>query len=41
MVCPLAPELMQAIGMWYESFEQTSDEEVRDLLEEAHRSRSD
>jgi predicted phosphoribosyltransferase len=26
------------VGLWYRNFEQTSDEEVIGLLEEAHRS---
>lgn len=32
VVCTLRPRRMQAIGMWYEDFGQTSDEEVRELL---------
>lgn len=32
VVCPLTPEPMGAIGMWYEDFEQTDDDEVRRLL---------
>ena len=33
VVCPLTPEPFYAVGMWYDDFEQTSDEEVRRLLE--------
>lgn len=32
VVCLLAPEVFYAISMWYERFEQTTDEEVRNLL---------
>jgi putative phosphoribosyl transferase len=35
MVCPVIPEPFTAVGSWYEDFEQTSDEEVRLLLEQA------
>ena len=35
IVCLLVPELMLAIGYWYEEFGQTSDSEVAALLEEA------
>lgn len=35
MVCVLKPELFYAVGIWYEQFSQTSDEEVRDLLAQA------
>ena len=34
-VCPLQPENFYAIGQWYEDFSQTSDEEVRTLLNKA------
>jgi putative phosphoribosyl transferase len=34
-VCALTPEPFYAVGMWYEDFRQTSDEEVRDLLARA------
>jgi putative phosphoribosyl transferase len=33
LVCVLRPEAFFAVGFWYEHFAQTSDEEVRDLLE--------
>lgn len=32
VVCLMAPELFYAIGLWYEDFSQTTDEEVRKLL---------
>jgi putative phosphoribosyl transferase len=35
VVCLLQPESLDAIGLWYENFEQTSDREVRDCLTEA------
>lgn len=35
VVCVLTPEPMTAISMWYEDFAQTSDEEVRELLDRA------
>ncbi len=35
MVCPLKPINFYAVGLWYEIFGQTSDEEVIELLEKA------
>jgi putative phosphoribosyl transferase len=35
VVCYRMPEPFFAVGMWYEDFSQTSDEEVRDLLARA------
>jgi predicted phosphoribosyltransferase len=35
IVCAFTPEHFQGVGLWYEDFSQTSDEEVRDLLEKA------
>jgi predicted phosphoribosyltransferase len=32
VVCAVTPRPFYAVGMWYEDFDQTSDEEVRDLL---------
>jgi predicted phosphoribosyltransferase len=32
-VCTLTPEPFHAVGLWYEDFSQTTDEEVQDLLE--------
>jgi putative phosphoribosyl transferase len=39
VICLLTPEAFYAISLWYEKFPQTSDEEVRDLLERAARER--
>jgi putative phosphoribosyl transferase len=33
LVCVFRPQAFFAVGFWYEQFAQTSDEEVRDLLE--------
>ena len=33
LVCLMTPEPFHAVGLWYEDFSQTSDEEVRQLLE--------
>jgi putative phosphoribosyl transferase len=35
IVCAATPESFQAVGLWYRDFSQTSDEEVRRLLEQA------
>lgn len=35
IVCGLTPRPFQAVGLWYDDFSQTSDEEVRGLLEQA------
>jgi putative phosphoribosyl transferase len=37
MVCAMTPEPFYGVGRWYEDFSQTTDEEVRALLEEATR----
>jgi putative phosphoribosyl transferase len=37
VVCLLAPRMLYAIGLWYDDFLQTTDEEVRSLLERAQR----
>ena len=34
-VCARTPEPFYAVGLWYGDFSQTTDEEVRDLLEQA------
>jgi predicted phosphoribosyltransferase len=39
VVCAVTPEPFFAVGQWYRDFRQTSDEEVRDLLQQAMRSR--
>ena len=35
VVCAVTPRPFHAVGLWYEDFSQTSDEEVRELLAEA------
>jgi predicted phosphoribosyltransferase len=37
IVCAITPEPFYGVGRWYEDFSQTTDEEVRTLLEEANR----
>jgi putative phosphoribosyl transferase len=37
VVCAITPEPFYGVGHWYENFSQTTDEEVRFLLEEANR----
>ena len=32
VICAITPEPFHAVGIWYEDFSQTSDEEVRELL---------
>jgi predicted phosphoribosyltransferase len=34
-ICCIMPDPFYAVGVWYEDFAQTTDEEVRDLLERA------
>ncbi len=36
LVCIIKPEAFLAVGLWYENFSQTTDEEVRDLLQQAY-----
>jgi predicted phosphoribosyltransferase len=40
IVCAVTPEPFQAVGLWYEDFSQTTDQEVRDLLMRARHDRS-
>jgi predicted phosphoribosyltransferase len=40
LVCAHMPEPFRAVGLWYEDFSQTSDEEVRDLLRRAEEERA-
>ena len=40
VVCVQEPELLWAIGFWYERFGQTSDAEVNELLRRAHQERT-
>ncbi len=37
VVCAAMPEPFRAVGLWYEDFPQASDDEVRTLLDQAHR----
>ena len=37
LVCPYTPEHFAAVGLWYRDFEQTTDDEVVELLERARR----
>ena len=32
VICAVTPEPFYAVGLWYENFSQTTDEEVRELL---------
>jgi putative phosphoribosyl transferase len=36
IVCAVTPKPFHAVGLWYEDFSQTSDEEVRELLARAN-----
>jgi len=36
VVCAYAPEPFHAVGLWYDDFEQTTDEEVHELLDQAN-----
>jgi predicted phosphoribosyltransferase len=36
LVCPARPEPFYGVGTWYDDFGQTTDDEVRDLLAQAH-----
>jgi predicted phosphoribosyltransferase len=37
VVCALTPEPFHSVGLWYQDFTQTTDDEVRDLLARARR----
>jgi putative phosphoribosyl transferase len=39
IVCAVTPEPFYAVGVWYQDFTQTTDEEVHQLLEQAARQR--
>jgi len=39
VICALTPEPYYAVGLWYQDFSQTTDEEVCDLLARAARER--
>jgi predicted phosphoribosyltransferase len=36
-VCEITPDPFYAVGLWYEDFSQTTDDEVRELLEHSER----
>lgn len=36
VVCAVTPEPFHAVGLWYDDFSQTTDDEVRELLERSH-----
>ncbi|MGJ7918491.1 phosphoribosyltransferase [Massilia sp. LXY-6] len=40
LVCLSAPPLFRSVGQWYDAFDQTSDEEVQDLLATAWHART-
>jgi putative phosphoribosyl transferase len=35
IICAMTPDPMYAVGLWYEHFDQTTDDEVRELLTQA------
>jgi predicted phosphoribosyltransferase len=37
VICASTPEPFRAVGLWYENFDQTSDEEVHALLDAARK----
>jgi putative phosphoribosyl transferase len=41
VICAITPEPFIAVGAWYSDFSQTSDEEVRQLLEQTSRGQDD
>ncbi len=41
IVCAITPEPFYAVGVWYSDFSQTTDEEVRELLEAAWREQAE
>lgn len=36
IVCALTPEPFYAVGLWYQNFSETTDDEIRDLLQRAN-----
>jgi predicted phosphoribosyltransferase len=40
VVCAVTPEPFVAVGLWYEDFSQTTDGEVRELLQRAAEERA-
>ena len=41
IICAVTPEPFYAVGLWYEDFSQTTDDEVRDLLARSRRTEGD
>ena len=41
VVCAEMPEPFRAVGQWYDDFSQTTDDEVRELLERAQKERAE
>lgn len=41
MICAETPESFYAVGLWYDDFSETTDQEVRDLLREANQFQHD
>jgi putative phosphoribosyl transferase len=41
IVCAITPEPFYGVGMWYRDFSQTTDDEVRDLLNKSKTSSAD
>jgi len=39
IVCAVTPQPFRGVGMWYKDFSQTTDDEVRDLLQRANQTR--
>jgi predicted phosphoribosyltransferase len=37
VVCAVTPEPFRAVGLWYDDFSQTTDDDVHELLERARR----
>jgi len=37
VICAITPQPFQSVGLWYEDFSPTTDEEVRELLARAAR----
>jgi predicted phosphoribosyltransferase len=37
VICAITPQPFRAVGMWYDNFDQTSDEEVHALLDAARK----
>lgn len=35
VICAETPQMFRAVGLWYQKFDQTTDQEVRDLLRQA------